>query len=889
MVALFLTPGCTRMVFFKKFFTAKTPKAQWYELDADGRRQALTGFSNDAQRLEFIGRESSAELRLLAVGLLTESASLNSLLSSSDDKVRHEARRLLLQQIMPGGDLSTIQDTATLLRIAGLTDDNELRIAAISRITDENERLAIATSHAVARVRSAAAEGIHSHALLQQLADYAQSKDKTLYRIAKDKLAHFKAEAAQQEAQAEAVNNLLAQLRYLNKVGYHPEFNGKLQVARQQLQALAPAGDIAAAINTELTQAEATLTSYAAEENRQQQAAAEAAKVAAAQDDLITELTTLAGNAHTLAAAELHALLVNAERRWDALFHSARPDAAKARSFENTLQQLFALHSALQQQSAVQEQAEKLLAAPVETSAGAMKKQISAISRCLNDLRWPESVEQPDWLSALIERQSALNAALAQFDEQAQQRNQAVSRDLTTLQQAVKDGQLKEASKLAQRIQSAISSSTDMALVREFRALSGQLHDMRDWAGFATTPKKEALLASMEALVGADIAADLLAEKIHALQDEWKTLGNAATDHDLWQRFKAAGDKAYEPCRAYFEELGQLREKNKVLREQLINDLTTYEQAMDWGSADWKMVQRTLDTARETFRGYSPVDRIAHKDSQDRFSAVCDRIYAHIKGEYDRNLAIKQSIADEAQALAGAEDLSNAAAQVKELQARWKQVGITPRGPDQKLWQQFRGHCDAVFARLNESRNARRAEIDEAVNRAEAIVTQAQQSAASGDEDTLNALSAEFTALSLPKSAHQRLSQALKDAAAALRQQRQQARSAQESSRWDNVIARLQGNVDASSELPEGFSGSEFDGGSDDARDLCILMEILADSVSPDTDRNRRMELQVQRLAEGLGKGLSKDQERIQLISRWPANAEAALLQRFITALRASL
>ena len=70
------------------------------------------------------------------------------------------------------------------------------------------------------------------------------------------------------------------------------------------------------------------------------------------------------------------------------------------------------------------------------------------------------------------------------------------------------------------------------------------------------------------------------------------------------------------------------------------------------------------------------------------------------------------------------------------------------------------------------------------------------------------------------------------------------------------------------------------------AADLCILMEILADQPSPDSAKARRMELQVQRLADGLGKGLDARQEMQQLLQRWlQVNADLQQQERFIQAL----
>ena len=46
-------------------------------------------------------------------------------------------------------------------------------------------------------------------------------------------------------------------------------------------------------------------------------------------------------------------------------------------------------------------------------------------------------------------------------------------------------------------------------------------------------------------------------------------------------------------------------------------------------------------------------------------------------------------------------------------------------------------------------------------------------------------------------------------------------------------------------------------------------MEILADTDSPANDQSKRMELQVQRLAQGMGKGLNKEEERAHLVKKW--------------------
>jgi len=904
------------MVLFEKLFKSRSRAQKWQDAEPEVREQALNGFTTDAERLAFVANESQAALRAKAVTLLTEEASLESLLHSNQDDVRQQARERLLQRLLPAGaDLNSISDTATLVRIAGLTADNELRIQAISRISDEQQRLTIAMEHAVARVRLASAEGIHDTGRLQQLLDHAQGKDKALYRLAKERLAEHRAKEQAQTARREAVEQLLSQLRYLNKIGYHPEFNGKFQLLSQQwpdMQADA-SEELRTTIESELRAAAAVLKIHADEEVRIAEQQAAAAGAAGEQQKLLNELTGLTEEAISMAAEQLHTQLKQLQSRWDEAFRQHKPAAEQARQFENQLQTLFSLHSALLKAAELEADVNAALQKPLADDIKALLQVRRDSNQWLKALQWPQGFAAPQWLEQLKQRRQDAENALAALEQQQQSRLQTVQQQLADMEKAVDEGQLKEAARLNNKIQNGLRQLDDKTSAhahRQFRSLQARVQEMRDWAGFATAPKKEQLVEAMEALVDAAIAADLLAEKIHDLQEEWKSLGTAAGDNALWERFQAAGDKAFEPCREYFAQIAQQREKNVGLRETLISELNAYETSMKWDEADWKTVQKTLDAARDTFRSYSPVERNEHKRTQDEFRAVCDRIYAHLKDEYDRNVAIKQALVNDAEQVAQAEDLTGAVDQVKALQARWKDVGVMPRSADQKLWKAFRKHCDHVFERLNENREARKAEMNETVGVAEALVEKAQalvksDAALNEIRHQLSALREEFNAIQLPRNAHQRLIKALNQSEDELSSRYDDVKKREQQARWDGLLERIeQLDTDQSvweeacaKALPEGYDEVDFDSyrsgnrsSDENARDICIQMETLADLESPTADKARRMELQVQRLAEGLGKGISPEQERQQLVSRWlTAEADSELKARFIAALKASL
>ncbi|MDK2777430.1 MAG: DUF349 domain-containing protein [Pseudomonadota bacterium] len=904
------------MVLFEKFFRSRSRnEKKWQDAEPEIRRQALQAFSSDAERLEFIRHETTAALRAEAVALLDSEASLDELLHSSHDEIRHQARDILLARLLPAGTgIDQISDADALIRIAALTTDNELRLQAIGRISDEQKRLQLALEHPVARVRLAAAEGIHDADKLHTLQEHAQGKDKTLYRLAKERLAENKARQQQQQARTDAVEQLLQQARYLNKVGYQPDFNGKLQLLGQQWPELRPfaSAEQQHSIDEELNKARAILDQHAEEEARLAREQEDARQAAEHQQQLLERLQQLAGEAAAASAADLQQALKLLEQSWDQTFQQHRPAAGLSKAFENQLQQLLRLQSALSHYEQHKEQLHAWLNSSLADGPAALKAAEREAGKWHKALSWPDDFATPDWFSRLQQRSSDIRSRLQQIQDEQKSRSHDLRRQLDDFSTHLNEGQLKEAGRLSNKIQQGLrllDEKSAAPLQREFRALNSRLQEMRDWAGFATAPKKEALVAAMEALTEADMAPDLLASKIHDLQEEWKTLGTAPGDNELWERFQAAGDKAFEPCRAYFAQVAEQREQNITLREQLIAELTSYEQALDWQQADWKAVQKTLDAARETFRQYSPVERQAHKRTQDAFRDACDRIYAHLKQEYDRNLQARQALIDEAEAVASADDLSGAADHIKNLQARWKDVGVTPRKADQKLWQNFRKHCDQVFSRLNENRAARKAELDETVAQAEAVVSRATELVTAADDTDgmtaqFAALRAEFAAIELPRSAHQRLSKTLKQAEQQLQQRQQQQQQQAELARWDGLISRLQNlRADADSwqtacqqALPDGYPAERFEqarqgtlSSDDSPRDLCILMEALADISSEEADKPRRMALQVQRLAQGMGQSLNRADERRELVERWLAVADDSLSARFIAALKAGL
>jgi hypothetical protein len=253
------------------------------------------------------------------------------------------------------------------------------------------------------------------------------------------------------------------------------------------------------------------------------------------------------------------------------------------------------------------------------------------------------------------------------------------------------------------------------------------------------------------------------------------------------------------------------------------------------------MVRKTLNTARQAFRELGPVDRKQERKSQKALDKVCDRIYAHLEQEYARNVEGKKALIAEAQALAGQDDLRQAIDRAKALQREWKDLGPTPQRVDRGLWKDFRGACDAVFARVGEEREQRTA------------ATRARAEQRQSGERT--------------------------------RAQQAAERSRQQQERWQRLLERMQAcglkaNDPAKAavlwgedgELPKGIDANALGawwqngpGGSeaDTLREACIALEVLAGIDSPPEEKQARMAYQMKRLVAGMGSGQGDSRERL--------------------------
>ncbi|HYN62770.1 MAG TPA: DUF349 domain-containing protein, partial [Rubrivivax sp.] len=351
--------------------------------------------------------------------------------------------------------------------------------------------------------------------------------------------------------------------------------------------------------------------------------------------------------------------------------------------------------------------------------------------------------------------------------------SQTPDRDLleSLLQQAeawLAEGQLSALQQGLSAIDVALGSASAAALPEAWRArhqaLRAEHARLKGWQRWGGGRARDDLCAQADALAQHTLhAADASlphapklnlkqhAQEIHALRQRWKELDRlgAAASLEMWQRFDAALQTAYQPVAAQHAALKAARQDNLVARETLLAALEALAvppveaqavpqamrqaeaQAVPQGEAQaevqgeaiaWRELLRERDRFQLAWRKLGPIEHTAPAQAcaplQQRLRSALERIDTPLQQAQQAAAVAREALIARAQALqpgAGHRSAPNDAARpLRELQAEWQDQARRlplPRALEAALWARFKAATDAVFAQRHAALAARDAEL----------------------------------------------------------------------------------------------------------------------------------------------------------------------------------
>lgn len=177
-------------------------------------------------------------------------------------------------------------------------------------------------------------------------------------------------------------------------------------------------------------------------------------------------------------------------------------------------------------------------------------------------------------------------------------------------------------------------------------------------------------------------------ERMRELLDEWKhqqrsgTKLDKPTENALWQRFSHARNAFDKGRRTFFAQLDSTRADVKATKERLVAEAERLSTSKDWAPTA-RAFKELMDQWRRAGRASrSDDDKLweRFKAAQDAFFAAKDEVSAAEELEFRGNLAVKEELLTEAEAILPVTDLEKAKSALRSVQERWEKAGKVPRG-----------------------------------------------------------------------------------------------------------------------------------------------------------------------------------------------------------------
>ncbi|MBQ1910889.1 MAG: DUF349 domain-containing protein [Erysipelotrichaceae bacterium] len=254
------------------------------------------------------------------------------------------------------------------------------------------------------------------------------------------------------------------------------------------------------------------------------------------------------------------------------------------------------------------------------------------------------------------------------------------------------------------RVREEEESFSDQELSEKFNKLMDQLSEKAGDVYINTEDRKNQIIAqAKEALDKNNFKKGT--EQMKQLLEDWKHAGriNKEKDDELWAQFSAIRSEFFEKKNEYFANLKETYAANKALKEDLI--------AKAKEVAGIENIKEAGNRSNELMEEWKKVGSAGRRDDDDLWQQFLaerkafferrDAYYDQMKETYAKRVEAKKEIIQEAKLyLARSEFTDDEVNSIKELRAKWKEVGNAGREHENELWEEFNGIVNKYFENM---------------------------------------------------------------------------------------------------------------------------------------------------------------------------------------------
>ena len=317
-------------------------------------------------------------------------------------------------------------------------------------------------------------------------------------------------------------------------------------------------------------------------------------------------------------------------------------------------------------------------------------------------------------LKALVDSEEALNTTFAKFHE------------LQTRWRSIGQVPQVKVSDLYETYNLHVENFYDYVKINK------ELRDL-DWK--RNLEAKTTLCEQAEALTEVDAIIEAF-HKLQKLHEEWREIGPVSMEHKevLWERFKAASTIINRRHQEHFEGVKAEQLQNLERKSALCEEVEKMTSESPTSHKAWNKASERLQAIQAEWRTIGFAPKKDNNKIYDRFRAACDKFfevkhafYTEAKDDMAKNLEIKNSLCERAEAIAEREDWAKATEELLALQAEWKKTGAVARKYTDVVWKRFRAACDKFFERKAQHFSSVDSEYNSNLNAKQALLEEMTQ------------------------------------------------------------------------------------------------------------------------------------------------------------------
>ncbi len=360
------------------------------------------------------------------------------------------------------------------------------------------------------------------------------------------------------------------------------------------------------------------------------------------------------------------------------------------------------------------------------------------VRRLKSEIGWPQDAPVAQAYSRLLDAEQALEEIVISNREFQSGLLTATNELVTNLRLALESGNSTEAGAIWDKIQGNIgnlSGRTQHELKEQISELRTQVNELREWKKFAAAEKKKELIGEMQVLCDTSLQPPQRAARIRKLHENWKQLGYSEQNEELWQQFKEISDRAYAPCKEFYQQRKAVMAENLKQRNGICERVEAFLETVNREAPKLAELRDFEKQAQEDWKKYAPIEQSKIKTIQKRFYGLLDKVREIRRTTAKANGALKQALVGKARQLQELEDRRDAMEQAKALQAEWKTIGPAQFRDDRRYWEEFRAACDALFRDRDEAKKAARSASENTLQASTDILKRLESLLEQNDEE----------------------------------------------------------------------------------------------------------------------------------------------------------